>query len=419
MTGPPLTVQADVAVIGAGPAGLTAAIGLRRLGVGVVVLEREAEAGGIPRITHHTGYGLRDLHRMMTGPAYAERLVQGAVDAGADLRIGAMVTDWSGDRSVMVTSPEGRWRLSAQAIVLATGARERPRSARLVPGDRPAGVLTTGMLQDVVHGGRAVSGGSIGSRAVVVGAELVSWSAVLTLREAGCRAVLMTTEHERIEAPAALVWAGRSVPGLPVSRRTRVTRIMGRHRVEAVELTRLDTGQTRTFACDTVIFTGDWIPDSELARAGGLDMDPGHRGPVVDGALRTSAHGVFGAGNLLHPVDTADVAALDGRHVAGQVARFLEGGTGPQAATRVLPGAGFAWVSPGLLRPADPPPRERLLLWATEHRSAPRVVVRQGDRVLRRRLVPWPASPGRVFRLPWSVLAGVHPEAGDVTIGLG
>ena len=85
----------------------------------------------------------------------------------------------------------------------------------------------------------------------------------------------------------------------------------------------------------------------------------------------------------------------------------------------MLPGAGFAWVSPGLLRPADPPPRERLLLWATEHRSAPRVVVRQGDRVLRRRLVPWPASPGRVFRLPWSVLAGVHPEAGDVTIGLG
>jgi thioredoxin reductase len=408
--------RADVVIVGAGPAGLTAARYLRTSGVpSVLVLEREAEAGGIPRHSDHLGYGVRDLRTLLSGPAYARRLAERAEAAGADIRLSTTVTGWAGDRSLLVTSPQGRRRIDARAVVLATGARERPRSARLVPGDRPAGVFTTGQLQSHVH----LHHQPAGTRAIVVGAEMVSWSAVLTLRAAGCRASLMTTEYGRPEAYAAITAAGRLGLRVPVARRTRVIRVIGRDRVRAVELEHLDSGQRRIFACDTVVFTGNWIPDHELARLRGIEIDPRHRGPVVDSALRTTADGVFGVGNLLHPVDTADVAALDGRHVAGPVRRYLDHGRPSRPAVRLRADPPFTWVSPGLIRPGDiPPTRGHASLWACEHRPFPRVAIRQGGRIIARRGLAWPVSPGRVFRVPWDLVSQADPDAGDVVIGL-
>jgi thioredoxin reductase len=419
-------VSADVVIVGGGPAGLTAAAHLRRAGVGsVVVLEREEQAGGIPRHSAHTGYGVRDRRRLMTGPQYARILVEEALDLRVDVRTSSMATDWAGDRSLFVTSPQGRLRFDARVVILATGARERPRSARMVAGDRPSGVLTTGLLQNLVHLRHETAGGAIGTRAVVVGAELVSWSAVLTLREAGCATVLMTTTYARPDSYGAFALAGRTALRVPVSVSTSVVRIIGRERVEAVELQRNDTGARRLVACDTVVFTGDWIPDNELARMRGLVMDRHYLGPVVDTALRTSADGVFAAGNLLHPVDTADVAALDGRHAADQVLARLQAGDTEESwrpaapAVRLVAGDGFAWVSPGEYRRGDvAPARDRVLLWPTRYERVPRVVVRQGDRVLAARRVAWPAAPGRVFRLPWSMVRDALPGAGDVTIDL-
>ena len=183
-------MSADVAIIGAGPAGLTAATYLvRSTLLNVVVLERESEPGGIPRHSDHLGYGIRDLKTFITGPAYARRLAAEALRVGVTIRTDTMVTGWAGDTTLELTSPRGREQLEARAVILATGARERPRAARLIPGDRGAGVYTTGHLQNVVH----LKHGSVGRRAVVVGAELVSYSAVLTLRQAGCAAALMTT----------------------------------------------------------------------------------------------------------------------------------------------------------------------------------------------------------------------------------
>lgn len=409
-------MTADVVVVGAGPAGLTAARELRRAGVAsVIVLEREAQAGGVPRHSDHSGYGLRDLRTVLTGPAYARRLVDDARDAGVDVRTSTMVTDWDGDRALMVTSPAGRERIEARAVLLATGARERPRTARRIPGDRPAGVLTTGQLQNLVH----LRHQRVGQRAVIVGAELVSWSAVLTLREGGCATGLMTTAFDRPESYAAFWVPGRLGLGVPVARRTEVVRIIGRDRVTGVELRHLDTGARREFACDTVVFTGDWIPDHELARSAGLDIDPRHLGPVVDTALRTSAPGVFAAGNLLHPVDTADVAALDGRHAAEQVRRYLDGVRSSGPGVRLVTEEPLLWVSPGIVRPDDPPPaRSRLVMWASEHRARPRIEVRQDGRVVAQRRLPWPMSPGRAFRVPFSVLAGIDARGGDVRIGL-
>lgn len=478
-----MRLTTDVAVVGGGPSGLTAAAGLAAAGLRVLVLDREREAGGIPRHSPHTGYGLRDLRTVMTGPAYARLLANRALEAGARVRTSAMVTGWAvvtgwasatggdgaggdGAHALDVTTPEGRLRVDARAVVLATGARERPRAARMVPGDRPPGVLTTGQLQNVVH----LHHGSVGTRAVVVGAEPVSWSAALTLRAAGCRTVLMTTEHARAESYAAFSVPGRAVLRVPVATTTRVVRINGRDAVESVDVEDLRTGERRTVPCDTVVFTGGWVPDNELARAAGLAIDPGSRSPVVDNTLATSRPGVFAVGNLVHPVDTADVAALDGRHVVRHVLAYLAAASPaafrtvdrpagrdlPHAArpsggatspgTRTGDGDGgehgdagggetggmfagaiplraeapFRWVSPGLVRPgAGAPPRHRILLWADEHRAVARVVVAQDGREIARRVLPWPVSPGRVFRVPSSLLSGADPRGGPIVISLG
>lgn len=395
-------LSTEVLIIGGGPAGLTAAATLApRLRGEVLVLDRESTAGGIPRHSDHPGYGIRDMKTFISGPAYARRLVDSAIAAGASVRTKIMVTGWAAERTVETTSPEGRQRITARAIILATGARERPRAARLIPGDRPSGIYTTGELQNLVH----LYQRRPGTHAVIVGAELVSWSAALTLRQANCRPVLMTSTYRRPESYAAFSIPGRLALRVPVATRTRVVRIVGKGRVQAVELENLDTGIRRTVACDTVVVTGDWIPDHELARAADLEMDPNTRGPLVDATQTTSTSGIFAIGNLVHPVDTADIAALDGRAVAAPVMSYLHGRHSETAAgTRILPGSHLKWISPGILTPAGKPPRGRLLSWPRQHISFPAVTVTQGGRTLVRRRVPWPASPGRVFRIPVSLL---------------
>lgn len=413
-----MTTAVDVAIVGGGPAGLTAAAALaHQSGLNVTVLERESAAGGIPRHSDHPGYGIRDLKTFISGPNYARRLTQQAVTAGATIRTHTMVTGWADDTTLEITSPKGRDLVRARAIILATGARERPRAARLIPGDRAAGVYTTGQLQNVVH----LKHGKVGRRAVVVGAELVSYSAVLTLKHAGCQTVLMTSEYPSPESYGVFNIAGRTpILGTTVATRTRLVRIIGRGTVTAVEIEDLDTGARRTVDCDTVVLTGSWIPDHELARAAGIDIDPATLGPAVDTALRTSRPGVFAIGNVLHPVDTADIAALDGRHVATQVRAYLDGAERPPAeGVRIQAEAPLRWVAPTILRPGDPAPaRGRLLLWTDALVRIPKVSARQGDRVIGRKTLPWPASPGRVFRIPSNILDGVDPEQGPVTISI-
>ena len=151
----------------------------------------------------------------------------------------------------------------------------------------------------------------------------------------------------------------------------------------------------------------------------GDSLAPGSLAPLVDTALRTSRPGVFAAGNLLHPVDTADVAAPDGRHVAGQVAAFLGGKRPSDSGIRLLAEPPLRWVAPGIIRPGDPAPaRNRLLLWADDYFRRPEIVATQDGRIVARTYVRWPASPGRVFRLPSKILADADPHGGPITLAL-
>jgi thioredoxin reductase len=401
-----------VVLVGGGPAGLACALQLRRRGIDVLVLEREDNAGGIPRQCEHQGFGLRDLRRLQSGPSYARRYVELARRAGAELLEGAMATGWNKDGALEVTSPRGRETLRPDALVLATGCRERPRPARLVPGSRPDGVLTTGLLQQLAQRGLPV-----GSRALVVGAEHVSFSAVLTLAHAGATTVAMTTALPRQQS-LALVRAGAALRyRVPLWTETRVAAIHGGERVEEVELLDLRSGGVRSVACDTVVFTGDWIPDHELAVTTGLDLDRGTLGPRVDTGLRTSGRGVFAAGNLLHGAEPADIAALGGRHVAGSVAAWLGGPEWPRTVP-IRCREPLHWIAPNAVGEArEQPPRRRFLLRSRAFLNRPRIEIRQEERVLwrgrLRRLVP-----GRSAQLDASWLGAVDLDGSQLEIGV-
>jgi thioredoxin reductase len=400
-----------VVVVGGGPAGLACAIELRRRGVDdVVVLDREAQAGGIPRHSGHQGFGVRDLRRVMSGPRYARRYVELARRAGARVLEETMVTGWSRGGALEVTSPEGRETLSASAVVLATGCRERPRPARLVPGSRPEGVMTTGTLQQLVLGGAPV-----GRRALIVGAEHVSFSAVLTLAHAGVKVVGMTTELPRHQTLAPFR-AGTSLRyRFPLWTGTAIARISGRSRVEHVELLDLESKQTRVIACDTVVFTADWIPDHELAVMGGLELDPGTWGPRADTGLRTTRSGIFAAGNVLHGAEPADIAALDGRHAAGSVARWLAGDGSWPAAVPMECAPSLHWISPNAIGPnAGLPPRGQFLLRSRDFARRAAIEICQDGRLL------WSGgarlTPGRSIRLFCDWLSAVDAGGGPVQV---
>jgi hypothetical protein len=231
----------------------------------------------------------------------------------------------------------------------------------------------------------------------------------------------MATEHAAHQTLPA-IRAGAAVRfRTPLLTRMQVSAIRGRRRVEAVELRHLDTGEAREMECDLVVFTADWIPDHELAVLAGIELDPQTRGPAVDPGLRTSRPGVFAVGNLLHGAETADIAALDGRHVAAAVVRHLGDEAWPASRVAIECKPPLGWIAPNAVSvPGEAgaaPPRGRFLLRSEESLRWPRVELVQGGRQLwsgrPRRL-----GPGRSARLPAEWAARVDPRNGPVTARL-
>ncbi len=384
--------NADVLIVGAGPAGLAAALELKRLGINdIVIAERESEAGGIPRLCGHKGFGLRDFRRVMTGPSYARKYRELIEDAKIDLRVANFISNINLEKSnkqleATFTNQNRIGAIEAKSILLATGVRERPRSARLIPGHRPLGVFTTGSLQRFVYEHHL----PVGKRAVIVGAEIVSLSVVTTLLHAGVKVVAMVTElpnHQLylpIFLPAKIFYAD-ILARTKIMTNARVTNILGKDRVEGVVVGQF--GKLSYIECDTVIFTGDWIPENELARRGGVDTSKPWMGPQVDAAFRTSEMGVFAAGNLLRGVETADWAALEGRAAARSIARWLENAKWPASRLNVEVEAPIAWICPNVLSPDVPVDGFRF--WSREFRQDATLQLKQGGRVLFEKRVKW------------------------------
>ena len=392
--------EADVAIIGAGPAGLAAALALKKRGFArIVVLEREAEVGGIPRHCGHRTFGLAEFGWPMTGPSYASRLAAQAREAGIDIRLGTTVTALKPAGELAVTDPaSGPSVLKARRVLIATGVRETPRSARLIGGARPVGVLTTGALQNFVY----VQGKAPFTRPVIIGTELVSFSALLTCRHAGIAPVMMIEENARPTAREIFALYPKLMR-IPVRYGTTLAAIEGGERVTAVRL--MDkAGASATVACDGVLFTGGFVPAAELIRASPLALDPATGGPQVDHHGRLSDPAYFAAGNVLHPVETSAWCHREGRDVGEIIADDLSGRLPPQVGeTTIAPGPGISYVMPQRLSAvASDHAFGVLQLRASRSVSGRLVLLAQGDELWSR---PIAAKPERRILLPLAQIA--------------
>jgi len=315
-----LNAPIDVAIIGGGPAGLSAATTLKHLGVSrVVVLEREPQAGGIPRHCGHPPFGLREFKRILKGPAYAARLVRRAQSHGVEIHTGVTVVEARPNGALLIATPDSVFEITATRVIIATGTRETPRPARLIPGGRARGVINTGALQSMIY----LKGRRPFQRPVIIGSELVAFSAIMTCRHAGIPPLALIEEAPRITArwPCALY---PRLTGVKLMTGTKLARIDGGQTVTGVTV-ESESGQTTDIACDGVILSGQFTPESSLARMGHLVVDSFTNGPLVDQWGRCSDPVYFATGNLLRPVETAGWSWNEGRQTGHWVADDLAG----------------------------------------------------------------------------------------------
>jgi thioredoxin reductase len=314
------SIEADVIIIGGGPSGIAAAVELRKRGVAkVAIIEREPVLGGVPRHCGHPPFGIREFGRIYTGPAYAARLARYAEEHGVQIHTGTTVVRMDPDARLQITNGRGRSTALAKRVILATGVRETPRSARLVSGDRPMGVFNTGALQAFVYLRNLVPF----RRPLIVGTELVSISSVLTCRNAGIKPVGIIEENNRPTTYKSFALFPR-LCGVPMHYGTHLEEICGTKRVEGVRLRSRD-GSIREVECDGVLFTGRFTPEATLVRNSHLVLDPGTKGPQVDQFGRCSDSSYYAAGNVLRPLETAGWSFREGRRIGNFVADDIAG----------------------------------------------------------------------------------------------
>lgn len=340
--------RADLVIIGGGPAGLAAAVRAREAGVGrVLLLERNPILGGILNQCIHDGFGVLRFGSAMSGPEYAARFIDMAKDAGVETVTGAMVVNLSPDRAVTYITPHGLFEVQADAVILSTGCRERTRGALGVPGNRPAGVYTAGVVQYLMN----MRNLSFGRDVVIMGSGDIGliMARRMTLEGAKVHCVL-----EKLPFCSGLPRNVRQCLedfDIPLCLAETVKEIHGGDHVTHVVTAKVDPqgqfipGSERTIPCDTLVLSVGLIPENELAKACGIQMDPVTGGALVDGHLMTSVPGIFSCGNGLHVHDLVDLVSEEGERAAEYAAAWLKGETNKQMVPVTVSG-GIRYVLP-------------------------------------------------------------------------
>lgn len=350
-------MRADLVIIGAGPAGLAAAAEACREGIrDILILERDNEPGGILNQCIHNGFGLQIYKEELTGPEYADRAFAELTGTPVVFKPNTMVLSITPDRVISaVNSTDGYLEITAGAIILAMGCRERTRGAIAIPGDRPSGILTAGAAQRYVN----IEGVMVGKRVVLLGSGDIG---LIMARR-------MTLEGAHVLACIELMPFSSGLTrnivqclqdyDIPLLLSHTVTDIRGRKRLEAVTVSKVDgdlrpiPGTEEEMECDTLLLSVGLIPENELSKSAGVELDPRTGGPRVTDDTRTSVPGIFACGNVLQVHDLVDNVTLEARKAGRAAARYLRDAKAGCAAARYLMDPETGHATPGLTLETD------------------------------------------------------------------
>ena len=375
----------DVIVVGGGPAGLAAAVSAAEHGAkSVLVLERNDTLGGILNQCIHNGFGLHHFKEEMTGPEYAARFIrQLPLYPAIEVLTGAMVLDISAERVVSaIHSESGYIRLAANAVVLSMGCRERTRGAIGIPGTRPAGIFTAGAAQLYTN----IEGFTIGKRIVILGSGDIGLIMARRLTLEGAKVLGV---YEVLPYSSGLT---RNIVqcledyGIPLHLSHTVTDIRGSKRVEQIVIQKVDEqrkpipGTEQIVDCDTLLLSVGLIPENELSRQAGLEINPRTNGPVVYENMETSVPGIFACGNVAHVHDLVDFVTAESIRAGAAAAKYTRKEI--EKLIQVQNGDGVGYTVPQKIRLENVDKNIDIFFRATAVYKDSKIEVKSGDTLI-------------------------------------
>ncbi len=408
----------SLVIVGGGPAGMSAAVAAYKAGVkDILILEREAHLGGILRQCIHNGFGLHKFGEELTGPEYAARYAEQVKELGIPYKVGTMVTKITPDKEITaINSTDGIMHIKADAIILAMGCRERPKGALNIAGSRPSGIYTAGTAQKYVN----IKGYMPGKEVVILGSGDIG---LIMARR-------MTLEGAKVKAVCELMpYSGglaRNIEqclndfGIPLMLSHTVVQIHGKDRVTGVTIAKVDEQRRpiketeQYIACDTLLLSCGLLPENELTKGAGIDIDRITGGAVTDQNRQTSAPGVFACGNVLHVHDLVDYVSDEAEIAGCAAADYIAGIESEHVDITVKPVSGVRYTVPQRITQA----KDTVVYFrVSDVFRDKRIVVRCGESVISsKKKIKLAPGEMETVKLDAKVLAEIG--TGEITIGL-
>jgi len=342
----------DILIVGAGPAGLAAAIKAKESGASnVLIVERDEAPGGLLHQCIHNGFGLFYFGHDMTGPEYAKYFIQKTKELNIDILLESMVLNITPDKKVTLCNKDGIITLEPKAIILAMGCRERSRESIMVPGNRPAGVMTAGTAQRFAN----VEGFLPGRKVVILGSGDIGM--IMARR--------LTLEGIEVKAVVeVLPYVGGLIRNevqclhdfdIDILLKHTVSWIHGRERVEGVTISEVDekimpiAGTEKYVECDTLILSVGLVPENELSKMAGVKLDGITGGPIVDEYRMTNVPGIFAGGNVVQVHDLVDNVSRESEIAGLNAARYIKGEKFNKGEIKLIPGNNIRYIVPQVI----------------------------------------------------------------------
>jgi thioredoxin reductase len=351
--------ETDVCIVGAGGAGLAAAIEVKKAGLGVLIIERDRELGGITLQCIHNGFGLHEFGEELTGPEYAQRFINEVKKFEIPYLLDTMVIEFTRDKVLYaVNNKDGLIKIQAKAIILAMGCRERTRGAINIPGFRPAGIYTAGQAQRFVN----VEGYLPGKTYVILGSGDIGMIMARRLIFEGCQVKAVIEINPYASGLIRNQVQCLEDYNIPLILSYTVTKIHGRDRLQGVSIAKIDTnfdrviGTERFIECDTLLLSVGLIPENELTLQAGASLSK-NGGPVVDNNLETTIDGVFACGNVLQVHDLVDMVSAEAKRAGQNAIDYINTRYGKDIKRKnqinVVAGENVNYIKPDLVNRSD------------------------------------------------------------------
>lgn len=411
-------LKVSLVIVGGGPAGMSAAVAAHKAGVkDILILEREAHLGGILRQCIHNGFGLHKFGEELTGPEYAARYIEQVKALGIPYKVGTMVTKITPDKEITaINSTDGIMHIKADAIILAMGCRERPKGALNIAGSRPSGIYTAGTAQKYVN----IKGYMPGREVVILGSGDIG---LIMARR-------MTLEGASVKAVCELMpYSGglaRNIEqclndfGIPLLLSHTVVRIHGKDRVTGVTIAKVDEQRRpiketeQYIACDTLLLSCGLLPENELTKGAGIQMDRITGGAVTDQSRQTSVPGVFACGNVLHVHDLVDYVSDEAEIAGCAAADYLADAKCEPVSIEIRPASGVRYTVPQQITRAQD---TVVYFRVSDVYRDKKIVVRCEDRIISsKKKIKLAPGEMETVKLTADVLAEL--KNGTITIGL-